>query len=268
MKFKVGDRVKCVKAYDGKDEAVGEVVTIITKSDLNLVEFDVNVDGHSGAGRGKAGCCWWFPDSYLELARDKNECIVIYRKDNTVTALNKSTGDKAVAKCNPADEFDFMTGAKLAFERLVTPPAVKAGDWVKVLSGGGHSLTVGKIYKVVTVHKIPKKWVRVDKGYGSYDTLRDNQYVIVPDYVAPDSIKVGDRVKVIDVYCTYKLYNFWSGLKGYESHFVKEKTPVQDHTYEVLNVSKHDDRLSDLLLIQDKDTTQVFIIGVDGVEKC
>ncbi len=48
-----------------------------------------------------------------------HESIVIYRKDNEVIALDKSAGEKAVAKCNPNDEFDFYTGAKLAFQRLI-----------------------------------------------------------------------------------------------------------------------------------------------------
>ena len=47
-----------------------------------------------------------------------NETIVVYRKDREVIALDKRTDKKAVAKCNPSDEFDFETGAKLAFERL------------------------------------------------------------------------------------------------------------------------------------------------------
>lgn len=48
-----------------------------------------------------------------------SECIVIYRRGNEVIALNKIDGSKAVAKCNPYDDFDFTVGAKLAFQRLV-----------------------------------------------------------------------------------------------------------------------------------------------------
>lgn len=156
MKFKVGDRVKCVKCHDGNIKAVGKVGTVIKFSDTcsdYLIEFDVNVDGHDGCGAGKKGHCWWLFDRHLELARDKNECIVIYRKDNTVTALNKATGDKAVAKCNPADKFDFMTGAKLAFERLTEIPPVSHkkplynGKVVCVRERYGELFTVGKIYE-------------------------------------------------------------------------------------------------------------------------
>ena len=47
-----------------------------------------------------------------------SECIVIYRRGNEVIALNKIDGSKVVAKCHRDDDFDFMVGAKLAFQRL------------------------------------------------------------------------------------------------------------------------------------------------------
>lgn len=153
MKFKVGDRVKCVKCYDGNIEAVGKVGTIIDISPCRyLVEFDVNVGGHSGNECGKSGHCWWLRDEHLDLVRNKNEVIVIYRKDDTVTALNKATGDKVVTKCHPDDKFDFMTGAKLAFERLTEIPPVAhkplySGKVVCVRSRTKLFLTVGKIYE-------------------------------------------------------------------------------------------------------------------------
>lgn len=49
----------------------------------------------------------------------KNDCILIYRKGDETIAINKTTGEKATAKCNPDDEYDFTAGAKLAFDRLV-----------------------------------------------------------------------------------------------------------------------------------------------------
>lgn len=50
-----------------------------------------------------------------------NECIVIYRKDNKVIALDKTNGKTGVARCNPIDEFDFNVGANIAFARLMKP---------------------------------------------------------------------------------------------------------------------------------------------------
>ena len=60
--------------------------------------------------------------TYLEPV---NECIVIYHKGNEVIALNKIDGSKAVAKCHPDDDFDFMVGAKLSFQRLVGEETVE-----------------------------------------------------------------------------------------------------------------------------------------------
>lgn len=70
------------------------------------------------------------------LGKSKNECIVIYRKDREVIALDKSAGKTATTKCHPTDEFDFAVGAKLALDRLTgttseeTTPKFKVGDRV------------------------------------------------------------------------------------------------------------------------------------------
>ena len=77
-----------------------------------------------------------------------NECIVIYRKDNEVIALDKRTGNKGVARCNPADEFNFETGAKLAFERLMSPEEPKVYNGKFVVTAPAKDLTVGRIYEI------------------------------------------------------------------------------------------------------------------------
>lgn len=59
---------------------------------------------------------WRFNKEEVEKV---SNTIVIYMKGNQVIALDKATGEKAVAKCHPDDEFDFNIGAKLAFERLM-----------------------------------------------------------------------------------------------------------------------------------------------------
>lgn len=69
--------------------------------------------------------------TYLEPV---NECIVIYHKGNEVIALNKIDGSKAVAKCHPDDDFDFMVGAKLAFQRLVGEEAVEPDNNLSVVA--------------------------------------------------------------------------------------------------------------------------------------
>ena len=49
--------------------------------------------------------------------------IVVLRDGNKVTATSYRDGEKittGVAKCSPEDTFDFATGARIAFDRLMT----------------------------------------------------------------------------------------------------------------------------------------------------
>lgn len=68
--------------------------------------------------------CKWDERGLEKACRTKDgadQKIVIYRSAQSVIAKDYSTGKTAEAKCSPRDEFDFHTGAKLAFTRLVDP---------------------------------------------------------------------------------------------------------------------------------------------------
>ena len=143
-KFKAGDKVKldgveyCLAHYGIPERYAKKTGTVSHQyqSGSILVEFD---DGRR-----------FFAPGYLGIAI--NEKIIIYRNDNQVIAKNTLTGKTGVAKCNPADEFDFNTGAKLAFDRLVEPepeePKYYSGK-VVCIDNSGFSNTKGKIYKVL-----------------------------------------------------------------------------------------------------------------------
>ena len=117
MRFKAGDKVRVKKFKkrpstwndEGKmDHLMGRVVKIErvvspTKCVYAVHDYKNDYD-------------WFFREDDLEPV---NETIVIYSKEREVIALDKATGDKAIARCNPADEYDFRIGAKLAFERLM-----------------------------------------------------------------------------------------------------------------------------------------------------
>lgn len=142
-KFKVGDRVKLtnnanfvVKMGIPRDRA-GEKAVITWLGEIN------------------AKIC--FNDGYevytkYSCIKPINEKIIIYRNGAEVVAKNTATGKTGVAKCNPADEFDFNTGAKLAFDRLVEPepeePKYYSGK-VVCIDNSGFNNTKGKIYKVL-----------------------------------------------------------------------------------------------------------------------
>lgn len=145
-KFKVGDKVKIKTNRDVSDltrygfpeesiKQIGEVVDLTPFDDLVIVCFQNSV------------AKWRVPTRFLKLA--KPEKIIIYRNGAEIIAKNTATGKAGVARCNPADEFDFNTGVKLAFERLMNPEAEKpkyyTGKVVCVESPDG-DFTVGKIY--------------------------------------------------------------------------------------------------------------------------
>lgn len=146
-KFKVGDKVR-VKKYKerpyywndkGKmDHLMGKIVTINSiMSRYLLCVFDEKYNRD-----------WFFKERDFEPV---NETIVIYRKDQSVIALDKTAGKTAEARCNPADTFDFMTGAKLAFERLTSTREL-LNTKIRITNVPftpiACRLTVGKIYEV------------------------------------------------------------------------------------------------------------------------
>lgn len=119
MRYKVGDKVRIASKKVGNrwndcgdmDKWLGKVMTIR--------EIERNGDYRMYEDTGERyGDSWYWDDNMIAgLAEEE---IHITRKGNEVIAVHKQ-GDKAkkaVAKCSPEDEFDFMVGAKLAFERL------------------------------------------------------------------------------------------------------------------------------------------------------
>lgn len=82
-----------------------------------------------------------------------------------------------------------------------------------------------------------------------------------------EPINEGDAVEVMNNGRAYTNYKDWSGLKEMSSHFVKNRPPKEKQIYKVLKIKKHDKSKDLLALIQDPCTTQVFIIGIDGLRK-
>lgn len=162
-KFKVGDRVVTTCGVFAFEKGmVGSVVDFSKwNRDNVLVQFDGWHNGHDGRGNTASGksydgnACYYIPDTLLKKI---NETIVLYRKDNRVIALDKSTGEKAEAICSPEDTFDFYIGAKLAFQRLLgeipeaapvpTPEPVKYNGKIIFTKGDDTVFETGHIYEV------------------------------------------------------------------------------------------------------------------------
>lgn len=271
-KFKVGDRYK--SGYFADNDAVIEITEI-----SGGTVFYKDVVGES------IGLKHFQIGSIFSAALEKvDTTIVIYRNDNKVVALDKSTGEKAEANCNPADEFDFRTGAKLAFNRLMGEDVkpdngvrevkrkAKVGEYIKVVCAMPCLIPYknGDIFKVNCVTTSGCICKKSEENVG----LWHSEYVVLENYKPEkepekkDEICVGDTVKVKDTGKQYNLYGKWSGLLGYEQNFVIGSDVKNEDEYKVLRIKEHDYILErTLALIQNPKTSQVFIINIKGLKK-
>lgn len=274
-KFKVGERYKSRMILDNA------AVIEITEINGDFVSYKDVVRETSGRKMFEIGSL--FSDN---LEKVGSETIVIYRNDNKVVALDKSTGEKAEAKCNPADEFDFRTGAKLAFNRLMGEDVkpdngvcevkrkAKIGEYVKVVNEKSvfNTYKNGDIFKVTYVTASGCICKNSDGDAG----LWHEEYVVLENYKPEEKaqehndseIHVGDMVEVTHSGRCYSSYDKWSGLGSYRQNYVKEVSVEDGMVAKVLNIAKHDRAHNTCLaLIQNPKTTQVFIINIDGIKK-
>lgn len=274
-KFHVGDVVKPNKKAD---ENYTITTTSVVREAIVTELRDYTMDIKIIKGSCSVGEVFTVEEKYFDLVRKaKQETIVIYRNDNKVVALDKTTGEKAEAKCNPADEFDFRTGAKLAFNRLMGEDAkpddgevkrkAKIGEYVKVVNAKPAipSYKNGDIFKVTYVTTSGCICKNSDGDTG----LWHEEYVVLENYKPEkkDEICVGDTVKVTDSGKQYTTYDTWDGLLGYEQNFVTDSCVKEGDEYKVLRIKEHDRLARTLALIQNPKTTQVFIININGLKK-
>lgn len=273
-KFKVGDRYKSGYFADN------DVVIEITEISGGTVFYKDVVGESIGLKHFQIG-------SIFSAALEKvDTTIVIYRNDNKVVALDKSTGEKAEAKCNPADEFDFRTGAKLAFNRLMGEDVkidngvrevkrkAKVGEYVKIVDAHPYLIPYknGDIFKVISTSK---PGVVIEKDGTPVTSAWHREYVVLENYKPEEKaqeeneneIHVGDMVEVTHRGHCYSTYDTWSGLGNYRQNFVYEASVEDGMVAKVLNIAKHDEMSRKLVLIQNPKTTQVFIIDIKGIKK-
>lgn len=274
-KFKVGERYK--SGYFADNGAVIE----ITENNGSTCFYKDVVGKTFGAKSFDINSIFAF-----EL-EEVDETIVIYRKDNKVIALDKSTGEKAESKCNPADEFDFRTGAKLAFNRLMGEDVkpdngvrevkrkAKVGEYIKIVDAKPCWIPYknGDVFKVVSVYK---SGVKIKKDGTPVTAAWHREYVVLENYKQEEKaqekdnseIHVGDMVEVTHRGKCYSTYYKWSGLGRYKQNYVYGVSVEDGMVAEVLNISQHDDdKWKTLALIQNPKTSQVFIIRIDGIKK-
>ena len=245
MRFKEGDKVRVKKfkerpigwEIEGKmDHLMGKVVEI--KISTPCGGYNVYDPKHH--------CEWNFAEDDLEPV---NETIVIYRKDREVIAVDKVTGDKAIAKCSPEDTFDFNVGAKLAFDRLMN--GNKENITVEDMRNRLMSYCIGRLcgnckLKYSTcrcglgVHFMTK-----DKA-GNYE-MSDEEIKDVYNIVFDTGVKgvkrrakTGEYVKIVDAVFSYGNYKNGDILKivrgthGFVGYGYKPDEILYDSEYVVL----------------------------------
>ena len=167
MKYKVGDRVVGVGTCEGKniDGITGTVRGVLKIGYPNIcIEFDTYIDGHTGSlgctKPGKHGHCWYVDQSNLrplhDAHNDKHKIVITTDGKTTLARLydGKRVVKSAEAKCAPSDTFDFATGAKLAFGRLMGNEKAEAPKQEPIRlycvkdKTFGCLLTKGKVYEL------------------------------------------------------------------------------------------------------------------------
>lgn len=126
----------------------------------------------------------------------------------------------------------------------------KKGDIVRILGTCGHD--------------------NAKYGNGRGEWLFEREYVVLDGYKPEmqDGIKVGDMVEVVDPGRTYDMFDSWESLGKYAQNFVKGSMPNRVGRYIVLRIGKHSgESNTELALIQNPRTTQVFIVNVKGLRK-
>nr|DAI74383.1 MAG TPA: hypothetical protein [Caudoviricetes sp.] len=285
-KFHVGDVVKPNKKAD-ENYTITTTSVVIEAIVTELRDYTMEIKIIKGSC--SVGEVFTVEEKCFDLVRKaKQETIVIYRKDNKVVALDKTTGKKAEAKCNPSDEFDFHVGAKLAFSRLMGDDVktdigvrevkrkAKIGEYVKVVNAKPAipSYKNGDIFKVTYVTASGCICKNSDGDTG----LWHEEYVVLENYKPEEKaqkeddseIHVGDMVEVTHRGHCYSTYDTWSGLGSYRQNYVKGVSVEDGMVAKVLNIANHDDvhgECKPLALIQNPKTTQVFIIGIEGLKK-
>ena len=162
-KFCLGDRVKHEILGEGTIVAIDEDTILpyavwfdkqnYLTNDLSLLEgsglsFNIWKNCPSYEQRKKERKGYWCSKSTLSKSKNKNKKIIIYQ-NGTETILNYYENDQkertVKARCHPDDEYDFLIGAKVAFEHFTIGRELINGQYVYI-GETNDSFTKGKIY--------------------------------------------------------------------------------------------------------------------------
>lgn len=306
--FKVGDRVRCINGFSNP-RATGKTGTVIDVHDFGcykvLVEFDKYIDGHSGCGKGKDGHCWRLPERGLELTNTKRKPVIIYQNEQEIIALDKETGERAVAKCHPNDEFDFAIGAKIAFGRLYhlkdyisegnkakCKPEFQVGDRVRFIKKDYEISDINIVNELGVIRETgtgaSSVLVEFDNNIGGHDgggkgkdghcwwVMNSSEYLELVDNKDAKEINVGDRVKVTNPGHAYSSYTEWVTKNApefavyyvYNLYYADIRKELGTSTFTVVAKAPHTDFTDRMLYLVQDECDRCFLFDERGIEKC
>lgn len=298
-------KVRCI-GYKEKERCftVGKVYTL----ENGCITADNGFKYHDGMTEGADPKKWRLAKWYdFEVVNDQK---IVITTDGKETLARLYDGEKvilsATAKCNPDDTFDFATGAKLAFERLMEAgkkkaPKFKVGDKVigNEKANDNYGIT-GKGWIGYVIEIFEDGQIRV-----SEEATDKHGYTVDPDCfdkIEEKKFKPGDKVKIIANTCYHvgkvgeivTLKNIYDTIRGetawhMNEHsgwilerdiepYVEEKASEPDHQFKVGQRYKYHDKRSDILkdgIIEitkanEKRASYKIISGLenDGADKC
>lgn len=245
MKFKLGDNIKgkpnTERYYGVTNEHMTKaiVINVYDNTDIEIKVLEHDEKQYVGQ---KFRVCPAYFDLVKRYKEKLHRPIVIYSRDREVIAVDKNTGKKAIARCCPEDTFDFETGAKIAFNRLLNVKEVKRharpGEYIKIVRS---PTTIFDEYKLGDILKVIKVGSH-GQAYYKHDTLKyadRNEYVVLEGY-GPDGIvpnKVDEKptyngriifTKGDDTFKTAHIYEIKNGRIKLDSGIYPLAEPFKD----------------------------------------
>lgn len=246
-----------------------------------------------------------FSDFEWDNKNTKRKPVIIYQNGQDVIALDKETGEKAVAKCHPNDEFDFAIGAKIAFGRLYhsqdyipednktkCKPRFQVGDRVRCIKKDYEISGINIVNELGVIREAEtgasSVLVEVDNNIGGHSgggkgkdnhcwwIMNSSEYLELVDNKDAKEINVGDRVKVIDTGRAYSSYAEWVTKNApefavyyvYTLYYADIYKKLRTSTFTVVAKAPHMDFADRMLYLVQDEFARCFLFGEEGLKKC
>lgn len=112
-----------------------------------------------------------------------------------------------------------------------------------------------------------KSYEEMINDLSEHDCFETKIELLEDDYMEC-KFKIGDMVKVIDVGETYSRFNtfVYEKCNQYKDNFIIGDMPSEKEIYKVVHYGKHLDNDDCIVVIQDLDTDQIYLVSEQGLE--